>query len=704
MKTKHPPKAQPSAAKKTVPPAGQSPPSAGMTKPSLSVPAAALVPAEKVPCTLPIAQLKPSPSNPRIIYGEGALRALADSIRQVGVLERLVVRPVPEKGKEIFCRANEWFGVAYFEIVAGHRRHRAAKLAGLDKVPVDVVILSDEAVEVIHLVENDQREDLCLSEQAYAYLKMSRSKTAEEMAALLGRPVSTIRSVLRIARLPVEVLRAVDDGKLPRAVAELVARVPGDETRAAVAAHVLAGQEWVRKGEKPPKPAADAEPLTYRATRQMIGEHFQVQLKGAPFNRKALDLIPAAKDCEGCPKRAGNDPDATADGVRADVCLDPGCYRQKVDAHNARALDAAKQSGRKLLSKGDAAGLFQSWNQDLQYGAPYVDLDGPCHDDPKHRTYRQLLKSHAPAEDVVIAVDHSGSPRELFDICAARSLIKKHHGIGRAGSSRSKEDANEKKRQADRDRRAKLGKNAAALANRMVAERAEREFSACPGHAASVPQLQQLACAAAEIACSDACRAVSRRRGQSGDPHDAVRALALELLNPGDLIGLIAELIAARLSIHWGRHWSASGEMHPNEVSFWSAFGVDREKLIADIECGKPVLKLAKSAQSPEVKHTPPAEVGSLALVDVPKFPPAAAAHLGEVHQVWTLKDFSPHFDQKLAKKSGRPIYAALESLGLTPPLLYTAGDSLVDHLEPGTLRPLDRTAGVTPKKGGGKS
>jgi ParB/RepB/Spo0J family partition protein len=587
------PKTQTAVAKATKPPPKDAKDPAA--KPSLSEKAARLVAVPRHPCDLKAADLKPHPLNPRMYQDAAELKALADSIRSAGgVLQRLLVRPVPPRGgPEPRFENGAWVGAAFFQLVAGHRRWAAAKLAGLDTLPVDVALLSDEAVEAIFLVENDQRKDLTLSEQAAAYLRMSKTRTAEQMAELLGRPLTTVRSVLKVARLPADVLAAVDAGRLPRAVAELVARVPGEEARAAAAAHVLAGHSWVRKGEKPPKPTRESEPLTYRATKELIGTHFQVQLKGAPFSLKVVDLVPGAKDCESCPKRAGNDPDAAADGVRADMCLDPVCYRAKVDAQNARALSAAKETGKKLLSRTASAGLFQSWNNHLAYDAPYVDLDHPCHEDPKHRTFRTLLKGHLAADQVVVAVDHDGAPHELVDKAAARAAVKKHHAVGNGGAATSKEDAKYKQEQRDRDKKAKLGKAAAAEANRLVADAVVRQFQACPGHAPAVPLLQQLAAATAQIAWTPACFAVARRRGLAGDVKDAVTALAAELVNPGDLLGLVAELVAARLSGDWASPYGI-GQMTGEEKAFWAAFGIDRKKLVADAEAGRLTVKLAK--------------------------------------------------------------------------------------------------------------
>lgn len=299
-------------------------------------------------------ELRPCPTNPRQSIPEASVQELAASFAQVGVLQPLVVRPVPLTAELV---DGEWTGLKHFEIVAGHRRWAAAKLARLPQVPVVVRWLSDEDALLVQLVENDQREDVKPSEQAAAYSRLAAAgKTAEEIAAATGKPVGFVRGLLRLAKLPAWALAAVDAGRLPRATAELVARVPGEESRKKAAACVLGGYDNPRtlngemtcNDESIEEAVADREgvsPLSYRETRDLIRTHFTRELKGAPFSRTALDLLDGVGSCDACPSRAGNDPEAVADDVRADTCLDPDCYRRKAEAQRQRHLDAAAAKG-----------------------------------------------------------------------------------------------------------------------------------------------------------------------------------------------------------------------------------------------------------------------------------------------------------------------------------------------------------------------
>jgi len=291
--------------------------------------------------------------------------ALVESVRTHGVLQNLLVRPVSKKGWEAHVSDDgaSVVGLDHFEVVAGHRRLAAAKAAGLERVPAECRWLKDDEVVAIQLVENDQRRQPKVSRQVAGYADLAgKGWTLERIAATTGKPVAFVRSVLALAKLPAWALAAVDTGALPRATAELVARVPGEVSRGRAAACVLWGQtdparllpvqvetlEQLGKKFAADYRYTDEPPLSYRDTKDLIRTHFQRQLKGAPFSLKVLYERPAGEDgrvsqiesCDACPKRAGNDPEAKAEGVRQDTCLDPDCFGLKVEAY--RELERAK--------------------------------------------------------------------------------------------------------------------------------------------------------------------------------------------------------------------------------------------------------------------------------------------------------------------------------------------------------------------------
>ncbi len=152
---------------------------------------------------VPIEFLRPSALQPRRHFDEGELETLAQSIRERGVLQPLLVRPVAG-------------GAAAYEIVAGERRWRAAQLAGEHEVPVVVRELSDRETLELALIENLQRSDLSPLDEAHAYRRLMRefTHTQEALAEAVGKSCSHVANTLRLLGLPQTVQDLVDQGGL----------------------------------------------------------------------------------------------------------------------------------------------------------------------------------------------------------------------------------------------------------------------------------------------------------------------------------------------------------------------------------------------------------------------------------------------------------------------------------------------------------
>ena len=158
---------------------------------------------EAAPRTMRIDQLRPGRYQPRHQFDTAGIEALAQSIREKGVLQPLLVRRHP--------------GLAdAFEIVAGERRWRAAQLAQLHEVPVLLREIDDREALEIALVENLQRQDLSALEEAQAYQRLldEFSHTQEAVAQAVGKSRSHVANTLRLLDLPVPVKQLLDDGKL----------------------------------------------------------------------------------------------------------------------------------------------------------------------------------------------------------------------------------------------------------------------------------------------------------------------------------------------------------------------------------------------------------------------------------------------------------------------------------------------------------
>ncbi len=143
---------------------------------------------------VPIEFLKPNPRNPRRDFSDAELGELADSIRQHGVIQPIVVRPV--KGAQ-----------DRYEIIAGERRWRASQIAGLHEVPIVPVDVSDSDALEIAIIENVQREDLNAMEEAQGYHALANEfkRSQEEIAKIVGKSRSHVANMMRLTKLPAEV-------------------------------------------------------------------------------------------------------------------------------------------------------------------------------------------------------------------------------------------------------------------------------------------------------------------------------------------------------------------------------------------------------------------------------------------------------------------------------------------------------------------
>lgn len=185
--------------------------------------------------TLKISQIVPNKDQPRKLFKEAELSELSDSIKQNGILQPLLVR---KKGTK-------------YEIVAGERRYQAAKLAGLEEVPVIIKDISDAEVFKLALIENLQRADLSPLEEARGYKQLikERSLTQDEVAKLVSKSRSAVTNTLRLLDLPEEVQQFVEDGLITAGHARAILAVPNPEGRLRLAQKVVDEKLSVRQTE-----------------------------------------------------------------------------------------------------------------------------------------------------------------------------------------------------------------------------------------------------------------------------------------------------------------------------------------------------------------------------------------------------------------------------------------------------------------------
>lgn len=184
-----------------------------------------------------LSELEPNRNQPRKDFDEGALAELADSISQHGILQPLLVRPI--------------FGGGY-QIVAGERRWRAARMAGVTTVPAVVRELDDEQVMEIALIENLQREDLTPLEEALGYQSLmdSYDMTQDEVSKTVGKSRSTVANALRLLKLPEEIREMIRAGEVSAGHGRALLAFKNETDMIAVAEQIVKEDLSVRTVEK----------------------------------------------------------------------------------------------------------------------------------------------------------------------------------------------------------------------------------------------------------------------------------------------------------------------------------------------------------------------------------------------------------------------------------------------------------------------
>lgn len=237
---------------------------------------------------LPIASIDPNPLQPRVVFDAAKLQELADSIAANGVIQPLVVRP---------------HGARY-QLVAGERRWRAAKLAGLTEIPAVVENISDEHLLEVTLVENIQREDLNPIEVALAFDRLAAELhlSHEEIAKRTGKDRTTITNMLRLLRLPPDIQQLVAERRISMGHARAILGLPNEELQRQLAEKassqglsVRQVERLVQKMTSTREPKAETDPASDPNVRAAIQEleralGTRVRITGKPDARGKIEI------------------------------------------------------------------------------------------------------------------------------------------------------------------------------------------------------------------------------------------------------------------------------------------------------------------------------------------------------------------------------------------------------------------------------
>jgi ParB/RepB/Spo0J family partition protein len=429
---------------------------------------------------IPVAAIAPSETHIQQLrrkrYDMEALANLTASIVKLGVQQPGVVR-----------KLKAMRGMASYELVAGERRWRASRQAGVAHFPAIVRELDDATVLEIQLVENLQREDLHPLEEAAGYAELMKvgAVSAEEVGEKVGLSRSWVYSRLNLLKLDGEARAALEDGRLDVSRALVVASVAQPNQRAETLKFAL-------ERNYNDKPIYSVRELRAK----ILEERLTMPLVGAPFDMTDATLLKEMGDCGSCRFRSGNcDPEA----LNPDVCTNLSCFHLKIKAQAERVRAKALADGRKVLKGEEARKVSPSVK--TCYG--HIDLDNRCEwdsfpekeprpregvefeDDPDYvawrerekvwqpRTYRALLEGEKYST-VLLDDPKTKLLRELVPFKEAQQILKKR-GIDLPSYANKKRPTGNGSGQSAESREKEEAKNRAAQAREEAAKKIEAE-------------------------------------------------------------------------------------------------------------------------------------------------------------------------------------------------------------------------------------
>jgi len=314
-----------------------------------------------------IGEIVPSPYNTRVIFNQARLEEMAQSMKLNGIVEPLIVRRNPKAAGNGATGPVAVDGIAPFELIAGERRLRAAKLAGLAEVPAIVRELSELEVLDLQLIENVQREDLHPLEEARGFeQRKNAGATIQDIVKITGKDRTHVSRRLQLLNLNEEAQQIFLAGGMIPKQAQQIARLPQSEQPKALC--YLMTENWdlaakVQEGERLKLKEGSRALVPPSELGRFIASVIMRPLAAAPWSKKDAQLVPEAGACNTCTKRTGHNPllfDESAS--KDDRCLDGACYEAKFAAHLVQIQTKAAAKG-ETLPIIDGNGSYSEWRE-----------------------------------------------------------------------------------------------------------------------------------------------------------------------------------------------------------------------------------------------------------------------------------------------------------------------------------------------------
>lgn len=340
---------------------------------------------------LPLAALVESEHNPRKTFNSAYLEELADSIRKNGIIDPIHARPI---------------GGGLYEIASGHCRFRAAKLAGIEAVPVMVREYTDAEFLEVLTIANLHRQDVHPMEEAAGYAELLRLPgwTVTMLAGRLGKDPAYVYRRLKLLDLTDTARQVFVSGNITLSHAMALARIP-----AAAQSEIIESRQLFDH-------AGGA--ISLPALENWIQRNVQMSLTDAPFSKEDGKLVPEAGPCGSCAKRTGAAPALWPEIQSGDRCLDRECFRRKCESHAHQQLAKLEKAAKK--------GAPGPVRVSLQY---YTELEGVL-SKPKWEVAEEKQCDHSvPAVVVEDGPAGAGMVGDTLKVCLTKTCTLHWGGL-----------------------------------------------------------------------------------------------------------------------------------------------------------------------------------------------------------------------------------------------------------------------------------
>ncbi len=381
---------------------------------------------------LDLALIVESRTNPRKVFYTDRLDDLAASIRASGVHQPILVRPLPaSRLGETFDDRRAGDPLPAYEIIAGHRRFRASKLAGKDDIPAIIKRLDDAAVLELQLIENLQRDDLHPLEEAEGYERLIQETgiSKPDLGAKIGKSREYVYTRLKLLSLCSQAREAFLKHEIDSSRATVIARIPVEKLQ------IKALEEATRKDW------TGGHAVSFAAFDHWCRQHVMLPLNRARFPIADATLLEGATSCPECPKRTGAQPEVYPDAESADICTDPNCFHEKEAANLQRAAEHVRAQGKQVIDAEESRKIFQAHMSQRFKG--FVELDRYAGDlgIVDGVTVRAVLGDHCPPP-VTAVHPQTGELVEVLPVEQAKKIVATHRLVD-AHKARQEEEKRE---------------------------------------------------------------------------------------------------------------------------------------------------------------------------------------------------------------------------------------------------------------------